>query len=130
MEQVQSVAESGHWQQKAIDHSLRIFNVVDGKVTQPEGESQVEKAFSGDGRHLYTFGSGTTAKGTELLFGGRQVKRDSGGYYAEPTVFDHVDPNHTIAEEGSFGPVLSVFTFEGEGVTGHRKLTTLFGQNY
>jgi acyl-CoA reductase-like NAD-dependent aldehyde dehydrogenase len=50
-------------------------------------------------------------EGAELLFGGRQVLADSGGYFHEPTVFAGVDNNMRIAREEIFGPVLSVLTF-------------------
>jgi acyl-CoA reductase-like NAD-dependent aldehyde dehydrogenase len=50
--------------------------------------------------------------GAELRFGGRRVREDSGGYFIEPTVFDAVKPNMTIAREEIFGPVLSAITFK------------------
>jgi acyl-CoA reductase-like NAD-dependent aldehyde dehydrogenase len=49
--------------------------------------------------------------GAELRFGGRRVREDSGGYFIEPTVFEAVKPNMTIAREEIFGPVLSAITF-------------------
>lgn len=36
------------------------------------------------------------------------------GYYARPTVFAHVDPRATIAQQEIFGPVLSMITYEDE----------------
>ena len=36
------------------------------------------------------------------------------GFYVNPTVFDHVDPQARIAQEEIFGPVLSVIDFEDE----------------
>jgi 4-guanidinobutyraldehyde dehydrogenase/NAD-dependent aldehyde dehydrogenase len=50
--------------------------------------------------------------GAELRFGGRRVREDSGGYFIEPTVFEAVKPNMTIAREEIFGPVLSTITFK------------------
>jgi 4-guanidinobutyraldehyde dehydrogenase/NAD-dependent aldehyde dehydrogenase len=50
--------------------------------------------------------------GAELRFGGRRVREDSGGYFIEPTVFEAVKPNMTIAREEIFGPVLSAITFK------------------
>lgn len=38
----------------------------------------------------------------------------AGGYYQEPVLFGSVDPAATIAQEEIFGPVLSLFPFEGE----------------
>lgn len=53
-------------------------------------------------------------EGAELILGGKQVHVESGGYYLEPTIFDRVEPNHVIAQEEIFGPVLSVLTFKDE----------------
>jgi acyl-CoA reductase-like NAD-dependent aldehyde dehydrogenase len=50
--------------------------------------------------------------GAELRFGGRRVREDSGGYFIEPTVFEAVKSNMTIAREEIFGPVLSAITFK------------------
>jgi aldehyde dehydrogenase (NAD+) len=38
----------------------------------------------------------------------------SGGYYVRPALFGAVDPNVAIAQEEVFGPVLTLFPFEGE----------------
>lgn len=48
--------------------------------------------------------------GATLLCGGRKADGDGleGGYFVEPTVFDHVTPDMRIAREEIFGPVLSV----------------------
>jgi gamma-glutamyl-gamma-aminobutyraldehyde dehydrogenase/4-guanidinobutyraldehyde dehydrogenase/NAD-dependent aldehyde dehydrogenase len=51
------------------------------------------------------------AEGAKLLAGGEQVMKDSGGYYVQPTVFDNVTNDMTIAREEIFGPVLSVIGF-------------------
>ena len=37
-----------------------------------------------------------------------------GGFYHPAVLFGSVDPNATIAQEEVFGPVLSLFSFEGE----------------
>ena len=50
------------------------------------------------------------AEGAELLAGGRQVREETGGCYVEPTVFDGVRPEMTIAREEIFGPVLAAIT--------------------
>src|SRR5271170_2241486 len=50
--------------------------------------------------------------GAKLRLGGRRVREDSGGYFIEPTVFEAVKPNMTIAREEIFGPVLSAITFK------------------
>jgi gamma-glutamyl-gamma-aminobutyraldehyde dehydrogenase len=50
-------------------------------------------------------------EGAKLLTGGRRAMEDTGGLYAEPTVFDEVRPDMRIAQEEIFGPVLSTLTF-------------------
>ncbi|MFM2043931.1 MAG: hypothetical protein RLY86_2507 [Pseudomonadota bacterium] len=52
------------------------------------------------------------AEGAELLTGGRALRTETGGYYIEPTVFDRVRSDMTIAREEIFGPVLSTITFK------------------
>ncbi|WP_445527597.1 aldehyde dehydrogenase [Streptomyces cyslabdanicus] len=51
--------------------------------------------------------------GARLRTGGRRVLAETGGVYAEPTVFDRVDARSRLAREEIFGPVLSVLTFDG-----------------
>ena len=51
-------------------------------------------------------------QGASLLAGGDRVKIQSGGFYINPTVFDHVTNDMTIASEEIFGPVLSIITFD------------------
>jgi acyl-CoA reductase-like NAD-dependent aldehyde dehydrogenase len=50
------------------------------------------------------------AEGARLLAGGRRVREETGGCYVEPTVFDEVRPDMTIAREEIFGPVLAAIT--------------------
>jgi acyl-CoA reductase-like NAD-dependent aldehyde dehydrogenase len=50
-------------------------------------------------------------EGAKLLTGGRRTREETGGLYAEPTVFDDVRPDMRIAQEEIFGPVLSTLTF-------------------
>jgi aldehyde dehydrogenase (NAD+)/phenylacetaldehyde dehydrogenase len=45
---------------------------------------------------------------------GRRTEPLERGYYVNPTIFDHVDPAFSIAQEEIFGPVLSVIDFEDE----------------
>jgi gamma-glutamyl-gamma-aminobutyraldehyde dehydrogenase len=54
------------------------------------------------------------AEGARCAAGGRQVRLESGGCFVEPTVFDGVTPNMTIAREEIFGPVLSILRFADE----------------
>lgn len=49
-------------------------------------------------------------EGAKIVFGGNRVMQESGGYFVEPTIFDGVNNDMTIAREEIFGPVLSVIT--------------------
>ncbi|MGI9132616.1 MAG: aldehyde dehydrogenase [Rhodoferax sp.] len=51
------------------------------------------------------------SEGAELLAGGAQTLLESGGCYVQPTIFDRVTNQMTIAREEIFGPVLSVLSF-------------------
>jgi len=53
-------------------------------------------------------------EGARLALGGNRVMQDSGGYYIEPTIFDEVGHEMTIAREEIFGPVLSAIAFDSE----------------
>jgi aldehyde dehydrogenase (NAD+) len=52
-------------------------------------------------------------EGAELVCGGRRAHPT--GYYVEPTIFDRVRDDMTIAKEEIFGPVLSVLPFKSVG---------------
>ncbi|MDQ7095121.1 aldehyde dehydrogenase [Desulfosporosinus sp. PR] len=54
------------------------------------------------------------AEGATLVCGGRQILPETGGYFIEPTIFDNVTSEMTIAKEEIFGPVLAVMTFSDE----------------
>jgi acyl-CoA reductase-like NAD-dependent aldehyde dehydrogenase len=50
-----------------------------------------------------------------LIGGGRpQGEQYAAGLYYQPTIFDRVTPEMTIAREEVFGPVLSVMTYESD----------------
>ena len=51
--------------------------------------------------------------GATLTIGGDKAERDDGNFY-QPTIFDNVKVDATIAQEEIFGPVTSVFDFEDE----------------
>ena len=50
----------------------------------------------------------------QLVTGGERVQIDGKGCFVQPTIFDGVTPDQTIAREEIFGPVLAVTTFETE----------------
>jgi aldehyde dehydrogenase (NAD+) len=47
-------------------------------------------------------------EGAKLVTGGQRPAGTAQGFFIQPTVFDHVKPEHRIAREEIFGPVLSV----------------------
>jgi 4-guanidinobutyraldehyde dehydrogenase / NAD-dependent aldehyde dehydrogenase len=51
------------------------------------------------------------SEGAKLLAGGSLASPVAGGCYVQPTIFDGVTPEMTIAREEIFGPVLSVMSF-------------------
>lgn len=55
---------------------------------------------------------GATRDGAALRLGGKRAREESGGFYVEPTVFDKVTPEATLAREEVFGPVLAVIRFK------------------
>ena len=54
------------------------------------------------------------SEGARLVTGGQRVRKETGGYFVEPTVFDGVANTMTIAREEIFGPVLGVIRFDTE----------------
>ncbi|KRT76139.1 MAG: methylmalonate-semialdehyde dehydrogenase [Armatimonadetes bacterium CSP1-3] len=60
-------------------------------------------------RRILDFIERGTQEGAHLVCDGRaQVPRDETGFFVGATVFDHVRPEMTIAQEEIFGPVLGV----------------------
>jgi gamma-glutamyl-gamma-aminobutyraldehyde dehydrogenase len=53
-------------------------------------------------------------QGARRVLGGERIRTDSGGFFVEPTIFDQVAPDSTLAREEVFGPVLGVMGFSGE----------------
>ncbi len=51
-------------------------------------------------------------QGAKITCGGGRALASSGGYFVEPTIFDVVSEEMTIAKEEIFGPVLSVMSFD------------------
>ena len=53
-------------------------------------------------------------EGAQIVTGGEQVNKDTGGYYIAPTIFKDVNNSMKIAKDEIFGPVLCAIDFEGE----------------
>jgi gamma-glutamyl-gamma-aminobutyraldehyde dehydrogenase len=67
------------------------------------------------------------SQGARRVLGGERVRQDSGGFYVEPTIFDQVRPDHTLAREEVFGPVLGVMTFQSEDEAMRLANDTVYG---
>lgn len=67
------------------------------------------------------------AEGAKLISGGAQVLRETGGCYVQPTIFDGVKDNMTIAREEIFGPVLSVMSFTDTAEVVRRANASVYG---
>lgn len=52
------------------------------------------------------------SEGANLIAGGRRAMTDTGGFYVEPTLFEGVTNDMTIAREEIFGPVISAIEFD------------------
>jgi gamma-glutamyl-gamma-aminobutyraldehyde dehydrogenase len=66
-------------------------------------------------------------EGASLKLGGSQTRADTGGFYVEPTVFGDVKPEHTLAREEVFGPVLAVTTFRDADAAFRMANDTVYG---
>src|SRR3546814_20612400 len=55
-------------------------------------------------------------EGARTVIGGERAAQGSltKGFYVEPTIFTGVEPNHTVAQEEIFGPVLSVLQYSDQ----------------
>ena len=71
--------------------------------------------------------SASIAEGGRLLSGGKRPKGFSEGFYFEPTIVACPDPGLPVCEEEMFGPVLSVFRFEGEAEAVRMANATRYG---
>lgn len=52
--------------------------------------------------------------GASIVFGGKRILEETGGWFVEPTILDNVEPGMSVAYEEIFGPVVSVLTFSTE----------------
>lgn len=66
-------------------------------------------------------------EGATLLTGGHRIDGMPGGYWLEPTIFDRVSPEATIAREEIFGPVLATLTFGDEAEAVELANRTIYG---
>ncbi len=66
-------------------------------------------------------------QGAKLCAGGERARSETGGFYVNPTVFDEVTNDMTIASEEIFGPVLSIITFDTQEEAIRIANDTLYG---
>jgi len=66
-------------------------------------------------------------EGADLTTGGHRILEETGGYYMQPTVFDHVTPQMPLAREEVFGPVLGVMAFDTEAEAVEIANSTAYG---
>ncbi|MEJ8571513.1 aldehyde dehydrogenase [Microbaculum marinum] len=66
-------------------------------------------------------------QGARLVTGGSRILEETGGFYMQPTIFDGVTPDMTLAREEVFGPVLGVMTFEDEDEAVRLANSTVYG---
>ncbi|MBX3414134.1 MAG: aldehyde dehydrogenase family protein [Pirellulales bacterium] len=64
-------------------------------------------------------------QGARLVVGGQ--RRGERGFFVEPTLFDHVSDDMTIARDEIFGPVVSVLPFRGVEEVIERANNTTYG---
>lgn len=67
-------------------------------------------------------------EGANLVAGGERARVEGcDGYFVEPTIFDSVQNDMTIAREEIFGPVLSVIKFKDEEEAVHLANDSMYG---
>ncbi len=69
------------------------------------------------------------SEGAELVCGGGRAayQGEERGYWVQPTIFDRVAPDQTIAREEIFGPVLATLTFRDEDEAVELANRTIYG---
>jgi acyl-CoA reductase-like NAD-dependent aldehyde dehydrogenase len=53
-------------------------------------------------------------EGARVAYGGERARRNTGGFYVEPTILDDVSNDMRVAQEEIFGPVVATISFDGE----------------
>ncbi|MCW2876031.1 MAG: Aldehyde dehydrogenase [Sphaerisporangium sp.] len=94
--------------QMFVDALLEIVQAL--RVGDPRDEKTDlgPLSFEAHYRNVLSYIAAGRAEGATLLTGGGRPADLSVGYYVEPTVFDDVSDDMTIAREEIFGPVMSI----------------------
>src|SRR5271155_4103098 len=66
-------------------------------------------------------------EGAKIVFGGRRVMAETGGFYVEPTILDEARNEMRIAQEEIFGPVVVVIPFDDEAHAVRLANDTIYG---
>jgi gamma-glutamyl-gamma-aminobutyraldehyde dehydrogenase/4-guanidinobutyraldehyde dehydrogenase/NAD-dependent aldehyde dehydrogenase len=66
-------------------------------------------------------------EGAKVAFGGERARRNTGGFYVEPTIFDEVTNSMRIAQEEIFGPVVATITFKDDEEAVNIANDTIYG---
>ncbi len=96
----ESIADEYAKAMVAAARSLKVGNGLEGGIQMGPAVSQDQLQTD-----LEYIGIGQK-EGAKLLTGGSQA--GDGGYYVQPTVFDHVESQMRIGQEEIFGPVISI----------------------
>ncbi len=67
------------------------------------------------------------SEGATRVTGGQRIRQETGGYYMAPTIMTGVAPEHRLAREEVFGPVLAVTPFDDEDEAVRLANATEFG---
>jgi acyl-CoA reductase-like NAD-dependent aldehyde dehydrogenase len=62
-------------------------------------------------RRVLGFVDSAREEGARLVAGGNRARRETNGYFLEPTIFADVTTNMEVARQEVFGPVLSILRF-------------------
>jgi len=105
--------------ERSIQEEFVARVVAAGRRMQPRHPFDPEAAMGalvdeGQTRRVLDYIARGSAEGGRLLLGGKRAEVVAGGSYVEPTIFDQVAPEHAIAREEIFGPVLAVLAFDDE----------------
>ncbi len=63
---------------------------------------------------VMSYVDGGQREGARLRLGGERVRKDTGGYFLQPTIFECPSQSLSIVREEIFGPVLAVTMFDTE----------------
>ena len=93
----------------------RVDRLVPGESLEPKRRYGPVISQEQLDRVLHYIEKGREEGATVLTGGARSTSEAAGaGYWLEPTIFDNVSPDATIAREEIFGPVLATLTFGDE----------------